>query len=326
MERKNLVGGPLANIAVRNPLNRYIADKIYPIVDVYDPKAKIPKYLRADWFRNDAGKRAETGRAPRSTYKMTETSISTTENCHATPVPDKQKDYQQAPNAYPLRLEENAINHSTNKVDLAREIICASSVLDATWCGVAAGEDAEGKWAAGTGNTFLVDIANGIEQIFLYSGVTPDLLRLFVDFMTFNQICKESTVLAMMSHTERAIVTEDILAKVLKIKDVVVAYPIENTAKETKAGTEFTNRLIWEKNAGKGSAFLVYNADETPGLEMPMAGVQARLVYASNGLPRATYTYYEDAEHQQVYEVAEEIDIRQVDSGLGYLWKDTRTT
>jgi hypothetical protein len=105
---------------------------------------------------------------------------------------------------------------------------------------------------------------------------------------------------------------------------VLIGEAIKSTAKETKAGTDFTASNIWEKNAGKGSAFLFY-APPTPGLKTPSAGYQARVAY-EDGSPRRTTTWREAAEHQDVYEVAEETDIVQTGADLGFLWYDTLLT
>jgi len=81
---------------------------------------------------------------------------------------------------------------------------------------------------------------------------------------------------------------------------------------------------IWTVNAGKGMGFL-YHKPKKIGLKVVMAGLQARIKY-ENGASRRTSTWREKAEHQDVYEVAEETDIVQVCADAAYLWKDTYAT
>ena len=70
--------------------------------------------------------------------------------------------------------------------------------------------------------------------------------------------------------------------------------------------------------------FLFYKPKKL-GLKVVTAGLQVRIAY-ENGGPRRTSTWREKAEHQDVYEVAEETDIVQVAADAGYLWKDVYAT
>jgi len=110
----------------------------------------------------------------------------------------------------------------------------------------------------------------------------------------------------------------------LELDEVLVGKAVKNSSKETKAGTEFTGVNIWEVNTGKGMGFLFYRAPKL-GLKVATAGLQARIAY-EDGQPRRVTTWREPAEHQDVYEVAEETDIVQVHADLGYLFKDTYAT
>jgi hypothetical protein len=53
--KEQIVAGPLQNVSVQFRNEEYIADRVFPILDGADPKAKITIYNRADWFRDEAG-------------------------------------------------------------------------------------------------------------------------------------------------------------------------------------------------------------------------------------------------------------------------------
>ena len=148
--------------------------------------------------------------------------------------------------------------------------------------------------------------------------------RLWIDHGTYNSLKEETTILDKIKYTERGVLTKALLAAILELDDVLIGEAVKSTANETKAGTEFTASNVWEKNAGKGSAFLFYRP-AAPGLKTPSAGYQARVAY-ENGLPRRATTWREPAEHQDVYEVAEETDILITGADLGFLWVDTLLT
>lgn len=319
--RDLVVAGPLANVSIayRNP--SYIADRVFHIIDVADPKAKIARYLEGAWFRDEAGIRGPGSRARRGGFPVDYISISTKEYAFAKEVTDEDRRYLKGTNAPPLKPDQDAIEFCADKIDLSKERRVASLIFSSTWSGVA-GEDAEGGWAAGTGNTFIEDVETRIETIRSNTGVRPNVLVLSAN--TLAEIKRESTVLERIKYVERGIVTPALIAALFELEEVLIGDAIYSTAEEKADGTDFSAQNVWEKNAGKGSAFLFYRP-RNPGLKTPSAGYQVRVLY-ENGQPRRTTTWREPAEHQDVYEVAEETDIVVTGADLGFLWYDTIQT
>ena len=316
-----IVAGPLANVSIAYRNQSYIGDSVFPIIDGVSPKAKVARYLKGAWFRDEAGIRGPGSRAPRGGYPVDYLSIATKEYAYAKEVTKEDRQFASAQGAPPLKPEQDAIEFATDKIDLAKERRIASAILAGTWAGVA-GEDAEGLWAAGSGNTFFTDMRARVETIRSNTGLKPN--KLWMDFGTYNSLKEESTILDKIKYTERGVLTKEILAAILELDEILIGEAIYSSAKETKAGTEFTAKNIWEKNAGKGSAFLFYRP-ASMGLKIPSAGCQARTAYES-GAVRQTSTWYEPAEHQDVYEVAEETDLLITGADLGFLWYDTLLT
>jgi len=321
--RNLVVAGPLANVSIayRNP--SYIADRVFPIIDVADPKAKIARYLKGAWFRDEAGIRGPGSRARRGGFPVDYISISTKEYAFAKEVTDEDRRYLKGTNAPPLKPDQDAIEFCADKIDLSKERRVAQLIFSSTWSGVA-GEDAEGLWAASAGanNTFIQDIEDRIETIRSNTGVRPNVLLLSAN--TLKEIKMISDVLDRIKYTERGIVTAPLLAAMFELDEVLIGDAIYSTAEEKADGSDFSGQNVWEKNAGKGSAFLFYRP-RNPGLKTPSAGYQVRVLY-ENGQPRRTTTWREPAEHQDVYEVAEETDIVVTGADLGFLWYDTIQT
>jgi len=319
--RDLVVAGPLADVSIAYRNQAYIADRVFPILDKVSPRAKISRYLKGAWFRDEAAIRGAGAEAKRSGYSIDSLSLNTNEYAFAKEVTDEDRRNANVAGAPPLNPDQDAVEFATDKVDLKKEIRVADLIISGTWSGVA-GEDAAGLWAAGESNTFLADVRARVETIRSNTGLKPN--RLIIDHGTYNSLKEEATVLSKIQYTERAILTKDLLAAILELDEVLIGEAIKNTAKETKAGTEFTAANIWEKNAGKGSAFLYYSPQK-PGLKVASAGYQARVAY-ENGMARRTTSWRESARHQDVYEVAEETDILQTGTDLGFLWYDTLLT
>jgi hypothetical protein len=319
-----LVTGPLQNVSVAYKNQSYIGDRVFRILDNVDPKAKIAIFSKGAWFRNDAGIRGPGSRAKRSGFPISWASISTDEYAFASEVTDEDRRFSKSKFAPPLQPDQDAIEFASDKIDLSKEVRIAGMITGGTWVdGNAGGEDAEGLWSPkGDTNTFLDDIAKGTKAIQANSGVKANCLAL--DFATYTALKECAAVLDKIKYTQRGVLTAELLAALLDLEEVLVGEAIVNTAKETKAGTEFTSKYIWEVNSGKGMGFL-FHRPKAPGRKVPAPGYQARVAY-EDGSPRRTTTWREPAEHQDVYEVAEETDIVLIDAALGYLWKDTYAT
>jgi len=322
--KSEIIAGPLQGVSIAYRNTEYIADRVFPILDGADPKAKITKYLKGAWFRDEAGIRAAGTRARRGGYPLTTVSVSTDEYAFAKEVTDEDRRFAKAQGAPVLQPEEDAVEFATDKVDLKKEIRVAAAITGTTWVdGNSGGEDAGGLWSpAGSTNTFLVDITTGRKAIQAATGMDPNCLVL--DYATYLALKECDEILDKIKYTQKGVFGTALLAAILELEEVLVGKAIYSSAEETKAGTDFTAAKMWEVNAGKGMGFLYHRAKRL-GLKAATAGVQVRIAY-ENGSPRRISTWREKAEHQDVYEVAEETDILVTATDLGYLWADTYAT
>lgn len=320
--RELIVAGPLANVSIQYRNRSYIADRVFPIIDNVAPDAKVARYLKGAWFRDEAQIRAPGTRAARGGYAVDYLDISAKEYAFAKEVTDEDRKAVTVQGGPPLQPDIDALEFAADKVDIKKERRTAALVLGGTWSGVA-GEDAGGLWAPNDAtNTFIADVTARIGTIQQNTGMRPN--RLMLSFNTLEAVKKLDDVLDRIKYTEKGIVTASLLAAIFELDEVLIGDAIYSTAKETKAGTDFTGQYIWETNAGKGAAFLYY-APMSPGLKKPSAGYQARVWYEGQQARRTT-TWREAAEHQDVYEVAENTDIVQTGADLGFLWYDTILT
>lgn len=317
-----IVAGPLANISIAYRNKSYIADRVFPIIDKISPKAKIARYLKGAWFRDEAGIRGPGAVAPRGGYPVDLISVATKEYAFAKEVTDEDRKFASSQGAPPLKPDQDALEFCADKIDLSKERRVASMIIAGTWSGVA-GEDAAGLWTPNDAtNTFIIDVLARIETIRSATGLKPNVL--LMDYGTYNALKKIDAILDRIRYTQRGVLGTDLLAAMFDLDEVLLGEAIYSSAKETKAGTDWTAVNVWEKTATKGSAFLYYRPS-APGLKVPSAGYQARVAYEDGGIRRST-TWREAAAHQDVYEVAEETDIVQVGADMGFLWHDTIVT
>jgi len=322
--KEQIVAGPLANVSVAYRNRDYIADQVFPILDGADPKAKITKYRKGDWFRDEAGIRSPGTRARRGKPVTDLVSIATHEYAFASEVTDEDRRFAKSQGAPAVQPDQDAIEFAADKVDIKKERRVAGLITAGTWAdGNAGGVDAEGLWSpAGATNTFLADIETGKKAIKDGTGLIANCL--VIDYATYLALKKVDEILEKIKYTERGVLTKHLLAALLELDEVHVGKAIYSDAEETQAGDDFNAVDIWTVNAGKGMGFL-YHKPKKIGLKCMTAGLQVRIAY-ENGGPRRTSTWREPAEHQDVYEVAEETDITQVAADAGYLWNDVYAT
>jgi len=329
---KNIVtASALRNASIFYQTPEFIADQVFPVLQANAPTMKITKYLPADYFRNDADVRGEGGEAKRGGFKTTEVTFSTVETAYAVPITDELRRNAKKQSAQPLQPDIEAIELAKRKVTLKRESEVASLITAATWAdGNSGGEDAEGNWASVAGtNTFKSDIKTALKTLRekgIISGANMEI-RLLMDDLTFDEVVEISDIKDQIKYTSAESITPELLARILKIDKVIVPSVIENTAKETKAGTEFTASRVWQINSGKGMAIL-YAYPKRLGLRVMSAGliVNDRFDEEEGGVHERIMKWREAANHQDVYEVGELRDQLQVCAEAAYMFKDTIAT
>lgn len=322
--KEQIISGPLPGVSVAYKNKDYIADEVFPILDGADPKAKITKYRKGAWFRDEAGPRAAGQRAKRGGYPLTTVSVATIEYAYAKEVTDEDRRFANAKGSLILKPDQDAVEFATDKVDLKKEIRVAAEITGTTWVDAnSGGEDAEGLWSpSGDTNTFVRDMTTGRKAIQGATGLDPNTL--IIDYATYWALKRCDEIKDLIKYTQRAVFGRELIASLLELDTVLVGKALYSSAEETAAGDDFTSAKMWEVNAGKGMGFLFYRTPRL-GLKTPTAGVQVRIAY-ENGGPRRLSNWREPAEHQDVYECAEETDIVVVASDCGYLWSDTYAT
>lgn len=329
---KNIVtASALKNASIFYQTPEFVADQVFPVLKTNAPTMKITKYLPADYFRNDAGVRGEGGEARRGGFKTAEVTYSAIETAFAVPITDELRRNAKKQSAQPLQPDIEAIELAKRKVMLKRESEVASLITSSTWAdGVSGGEDANGQWASDAGsNTFVADIRTAVQAL-RAKGIVSNTnmeIRLLLDDLTFDQVTEISGVKDQFKYTSAESITPDMLARMLKIDKVIVPSVIENTAKETKAGTEFSASRVWKINSANGMAYL-YAYPKRLGLRVMSAGliINDRFDDEEGGGHERVMKWREASNHQDVYEVGELRNQLQVCAEAAYLFKDTIVT
>lgn len=326
-----LVRGALQNVSVLYRNSTYVADQVFPLINGLNYQTKVLKYSKQPWFAlGEDLYRAEGTTAKRIDMKVTTQNLDPREIAAAGRVTDELFFASNQPGNLPVNPITDTILLISDKIDRFREKLVADTVLGVSdkypgtkWVDNAVGGTAPsggaGFWAKlDTTNTFVLDVLTAKAAILAKTGLVPNTL--LIDYATFTALQQTAPLLDRIKYTQRAIMTEDLIAALLGLDSVLVGKAVYSDEKENATGTVTTTKPIWNP-AGSGMGFLFYRP-AAAGLKQVSPGYQYRVAYDGQTW-RRMISYREEWNHQSIYEVAEWVDIVPVSTDTGYLWKQT---
>ncbi len=329
-----VVRGALQNVSTLYRNESYVNDEVFPLINGLNYQTKVTKYSKQPWFSNAAAFRAQGTTAKRVDWQVATQNLDPQEVACGGVVVDELFFASNQPGNLPIQPIQDTILFTSDKVDLFREVLTANSILSGStvWADGTAGgslpKSGAGGWlevgaSDSTTANFISDILNAKYTIQSKTGIEPNTL--LMDFNTFTQLLLNEPTLQRIKYAMGpAIVTEDLIAQMCGLKNVIIGKTIQSTSNENEATINTpTMKPVWDSqlNPGKGMAFLYYRP-AAAGLKQPSAGYQYRVAYDGNTW-RRLISYREEWNHQTVYECSEWIEIVPVLTDIGYLW--TRT-
>ncbi len=268
------ISGLLTNIglAFMQDQTKYKAASVFPTVPVSLQAGRFNVMNKGDWFR--AGQ--STRRAPATeTPGIGWTETTATYYCDVYGV-HKDLDSQTLANAVPPRdPRRNATRLVTNQILLDREVLFVSSFLrtgvwatDLTGVAASPGSGQFQQWDQ-AGSTPIEQIHQHCEDVERLTGYRPNTLVLGPAVK--RALVNHAEILDRIKYTQRGIVTDDLLAALFEVDQVVTMRAIKNDAAE---GAADAMDFVFDK-----AALLVYAA-ANPSLEEPSGGY----IFVWNGL------------------------------------------
>lgn len=294
------------SIAYRNPA--YVADLMFPMVQVSKQSNKYPVYTKADWFRNEATRRAPGEEAKRSGYNVDSSNTFYCDNfAHGTDITDEQR--AGADDVYKMNLDRAGSEYVTDKLQLQREVQwMANFFVTGVW---GTSTTPGNLWDVYASSTPIQDIHDGVETILTNTGKIANTLLL--GYNVWNELQDHPNFLDRIKHTERGVLTEELLARIVGVERVVVARAIYTTNLELN--TDETYQFV----AGK-HALLAY-VPPRPSLLEPSAGYTFVWDGGFGGAgPQILQRRRDGARHTDVIEGFSWYDQKITAADCGYMW------
>lgn len=260
------VNAPLTNVSVAfiQSADRFIADRVFPGIDVQHQSNLYYKYARSEWNRLEAQRRAPGTESAGSGWTVeTDNYFADVWSVHKD---NADQDYANADSVFNLDAEAAqwvALQMMLRKDQMWVDAFFQTSV----WTG-----DQTGVNAAPTTNQFLqwddpdsTPITDVRNQALIITerggGFRPNVLVLGP--AVYEALVNHPDIIERIKYSERGIVSADLLASLFDVDRIVVPYTVQNTAVEGAAESS---------NFNFGKAALLAYAAPNPGLRVPSAG------------------------------------------------------
>jgi hypothetical protein len=237
----------------------FISSRVFPLVPVEKQSDRYFSYPKSYWFKTQSQRRAPGTESAGSGF-----AIDNTPNYFADVwAVHKDVDDQTRQNADgPINMDRDATLFVTQQQLLRKELTWSSRYMaTGIWTGNVAGDITPSpKWDTATG-TPITDIDVQKRIVKSQTGFLPDTFAVADD--VFFAIKNNATVLDRIKYTQRAVITEDILAALLQLRQFLVSAAVVDTASENQTDSfGFIN---------SNKALLVYS-NPTPSIMQPSGG------------------------------------------------------
>jgi hypothetical protein len=246
--------------AYMNESANYIADKVFPVVAVKKQSARIAKYTKADWFRDDAALRA-----PGTESAGTGFTVDTTDTyfCDNFAVHKDIADEVRENTDQPFDPDLEATMLVTDRLLLRREISFATDFIKTSCWGTDSNKTAAPWSDYGTGNP-IGDVETGKDAIHKCTGREAKDMVLGREVWTV--LKHHPDFIERIKYTQRGVLTSEIVAAILELDRLLIGKAIKNTYDEGQ-----TDAVAAYSYVVTDSALLLHVAPR-PALLTPSAG------------------------------------------------------
>ena len=296
----------LENISVAYMPNEFIADKLVPKVPVMH-ESDVYYVFDQDIMALPETLRADGSQSRQATYNLSTSSYRVEE--HA--VNDIVTDRMRANADKALKPDVDATEILTKKILIRREVECANIAFDTANFSNNVSLAAAAAWSSNTTTTNpIVNIDSATSKVIASSGYVPN--RLVMDDPSFRACKNHVSVIDRIKYTTADSITEQMLAKLFNVQELLVGRAIRDTSDE---GLDASLAFVWSN-----CAFLAY-MEPSAGLKKASAMYQFQGMNA--GSPYVVKKWRDDPRAGDVVEVSTMFQYKAIATQCAYLIKDT---
>lgn len=286
---------------------RFLWDQIAPVATVTEKSATFFSYDRDFWFKRQEGaERAAQGPYTRVGYEVSTGTYNCIEYGFEKPLGDVTQSASQTPES----LASQDVSFLTNLIQLELEKLAAAKFFVTGVWGTSNTLTGANQWSDYAGSDPIANIDLARRTVRRNTGGIPN--SLFIGLLAWEKLKEHPLILDKYKHTQKGIMTPELVAAVLDVPELVVGDTVENTAQE---GATFVGADIWADNA----LLIVKNAPA-----LGVANGAYMYIWDERGnVPWAMETYRDETIRSDVSRVFTHADPKIVSAQHGYLFLDT---
>jgi len=271
------------SIAYRNP--EYIAESIFPRLNVQKKSDYYYIFDAGAWFRDEVKVRAPGTRAARADYSISTASYVCVTYAIAKGVPDEVRENADAP----LKPDVEATQFVTDQLLRAQERRVAALVTgSANWAYAASPAT---QWTQDTSDP-IGDIEAAKDAVVQRIGRVPNTM--VISYEVWRYLRNHPDLLDRLKYTNpTGVITPDQAKTLFGVERLLIGTALYDSAEE---GESASRQFIW------GDAAWIGYVPRNPALMEPAAG------YILEWKTRRVRTYREEQEHQDVIEAEHSVD------------------
>lgn len=248
----------LSNVSMAYKNDNYVADLIFPLVKVDKQSDYYFKFTKDFWFRNSVERRGPGAKYAEGGLELSPEQYVCINKGLSFPLPWETVDNQDAG----VDLETTGAEWLADQFALDREIALAAKIFDASvWASSVTLSDTS-QWSDYANSDPIGNIETAREAVKKLIGRNPNTILMGAE--VWDKIKWHPDILDLYKHTEKAILTREMVAKVFDgIDQLLVGDAIVNASAE---GVAFSGGYIWPKHV------LVAYITRSPSLRTPSAG------------------------------------------------------
>jgi hypothetical protein len=297
------------SIGYKNPT--FIWDLVAPVVPSDEKSGTYFIWTKDYWFRafEQAGgaKRAPAGNYKRVDHGVTTATFDTDEYGFETPTSDPVAASSQTPES----LIAQDVKFLTNLIEMELELLTAAGLFVSSKWGTDNTLSGTSQWSDFANSDPIGDFDTAKGTVRKDTGVEPD--RAIMGIATWNDLKEHPLITDKYKHTQAGIMTEELVAAALGVKEIVVGRTAKNTAKE---GQTYVGADVWTDSC------LLIPAIDAPALETAAAAYMFMWDEVGN-IPWAVQQYREEQTRSEISRVLTHAIPKVTSSASGYLFLDT---
>lgn len=302
--QSNVTVNPLLSITAAQyaaGANQYIGYKLFPVLSVAEQAAGYFVF-KAENMINIPKLIARAPAAPysRGKFSLDNAVFATRDYGHEEAVDDRErKKYRFAIDADTAAVTRCMRVVLVNQEERVRALACDTTKV--------ANSAVNTQWDAANSDP-IGDVKAAREVIRINCGFRPNTMT--ITEPTFNILAEHPKVLDKIKYTQRAIVTEELLAAVFEVQNLLVARTVANASNE---GQPVTPADIW------GKICLLSYTDASPDLKVPTFGRVFSWAEEVGADGVIVESYRDDTNRADIHRVRNDADEELVAPGAGYL-------